>query len=130
MHLEFRTIIRMQTLNFEIKLCLYKAKKRFNKGTSLRLAFHEMHPSKPGIIIHNRERKKTEPFIDGVAIGPQISQWTISKGIQVWVVCTGKWILCCLAKGQTEQMSLLIQEISGKLWRKDCILDAKGWPNL
>jgi hypothetical protein len=83
MHLEFRTIIRMQTLNFEIKLCLYKAKKRFNKGTSLRLAFHEMHPSKPGIIIHNRERKKTEPFIDGVAIGPQISQWTISKGIQV-----------------------------------------------
>jgi hypothetical protein len=25
------------------------------------------------------ERKKTESFIDGVAIGPQMSQWTISK---------------------------------------------------
>lgn len=48
-----------------------------------KLRFHQMSPSKSGVVINNSKKKKCQPLSEETNIGPQMSQCIISNGIQL-----------------------------------------------
>ena len=124
--MKFKTIIRSQGFNFEVKLSFNKRKEGLNNNSSSK--YTQVHLLQSSTMV----RKYSKPLIEGIENGPQISQWTRSKVEEQMLFSLGKGSLFCLSKGQTVQTrSFLSQKItSGIIELIKCNLDEEGWPIL